>query len=87
MHAGNIHCHLLPALLLAVAVLSGRLRPWPGAMLAWAENVLPILLCFCGSVTYHTFMANHWHYRRWILVDVHALPPAALLVWGAMAMH
>ena len=68
--AGNIHCHLLPALIILGALLSGAMEPWPHAKLAWAENVLPIFVCLCGSVTYHTFMANHQHYRRWILVDV-----------------
>lgn len=31
---------------------------------------LPVLLCLAGSVTYHTFMANHWNYKRYITLDV-----------------
>lgn len=46
------------------------LTPWPLAPIAFYVNVLPILACFTGSVVYHTLMAKHVHYRRWLLVDV-----------------
>mmetsp|Transcript_18221 Transcript_18221/g.54829 ORF Transcript_18221/g.54829 Transcript_18221/m.54829 type:complete len:345 (-) Transcript_18221:1785-2819(-) len=67
---GNILSHLLPALLLAGALLTGMLPSWPGYPAAFFANTLPILLCLSGSVVYHTFMADHHNYRAWITLDV-----------------
>jgi hypothetical protein len=67
---GNILVHLLPALLLIGALLTGNLPQWPLARIAFVETVAPILICLCGSVLYHTLMANHWHYRKYLFVDV-----------------
>lgn len=49
---------------------AGMLQPWPLAKMAFYENITAVLLCFCGSVTYHTFMAHHQEYHRWLLIDV-----------------
>jgi predicted membrane channel-forming protein YqfA (hemolysin III family) len=68
--AGNIYVHLLPALALVLALLARTMQPWPLARLQYYENILAILLCLCGSVIYHTFMANHTNYRHWLLIDV-----------------
>jgi hypothetical protein len=45
--------------------------------------VLPILACFAGSVAYHTLMANHAHYRRWLLIDVRPCRSARQALLGA----
>ena len=71
--AGNIWVHLLPALLLGTAVMSGSLLPWPLARVAFWEAVVPILVCLSGSVLYHTLMANHWHYQKYLFIDVSLL--------------
>ena len=68
--AGNILVHLLPALVLLGGLLTQRLPHWELATYAFYENVLPILGCLAGSVTYHTFMANHERYRCWLAIDV-----------------
>lgn len=68
--AGNILVHLLPALLTVFLLISGGVRPWKEAKLAFWEAVLPTLLCLAGSVTYHTFMANHQHYYKYLFLDV-----------------
>ena len=65
--------HLLPALGILLSLATQRLSAWPLAPLAYYVNVLPILACFAGSVVYHTLMANHKHYRRWLLIDVRLL--------------
>lgn len=69
-NAGNIHAHLMPAVLLTCLLFSGALHPWPGAQLAFLDTVIPCLLCLLGSVCYHTMMANHWNYHRYLLIDV-----------------
>ena len=51
-------------------LLTQTLKPWPEAKLAFFEIVVPIILCLVGSVTYHTMMANHQHYHRWLFIDV-----------------
>ena len=71
--------HLLPALGILLSLATQRLSAWPLAPLAYYVNVLPILACFAGSVVYHTLMANHAHYRRWLLIDVRPLKLTALL--------
>ena len=72
--AGNIHCHLIPAVVIVVMLITQAIRPWQEAKLAFFEIVIPILLCFAGSVTYHTLMANNQNYHRWLFIDVR-LPP------------
>ncbi|KAK9815212.1 hypothetical protein WJX72_000048 [[Myrmecia] bisecta] len=67
---GNIWSHLLPILAVVVSLCAGWLTPWPGAEWEFLQNILPIMLCFLGSVIYHTFMANHAHYKRWLFLDV-----------------
>ena len=51
-------------------LLTQAVTPWAEAKLAFFEIVVPIILCLAGSVTYHTMMANHQHYRRWLFIDV-----------------
>ena len=68
--AGNIHCHLIPAVMILVMLATQAIRPWQEAKLAFFEIVIPIILCFAGSVTYHTFMANNQNYHRWLFIDV-----------------
>ena len=51
-------------------LLTQTVKPWPEAKLAFFEIVIPIILCLAGSVTYHTMMANHQHYHRWLFIDV-----------------
>ena len=53
-----------------MSLATRALTPWPLAPIAFYVNVLPILSCFTGSVIYHTLMAKHVYYRRWLLVDV-----------------
>ncbi|KAK9866877.1 hypothetical protein WJX84_012026 [Apatococcus fuscideae] len=67
---GNIWAHLGPMLVLLGALACGQLSPWPLEQLAFWELIIPIILVFCGSVTYHTMQANHKRYRQWLLVDV-----------------
>lgn len=67
---GNIWAHLLPLIVLSGALLSGWHRPWHTEKWAFYENYLPILLCLGASVAYHTFMAHHQAYRKWLLLDV-----------------
>lgn len=68
---GNIHTHLLPALAVLVQLGFGLLQPWPLAKLAFYEHVGCVVLCLGGSVAYHTLMAHHQDYHRWLLMDVH----------------
>ena len=53
-----------------MALLTGWLEVWPGQELEFARNLVPIMLCMAGSVTYHTLMANHERYHTWITIDV-----------------
>ncbi len=62
--------HLLPAAALVAALLLGWLQPWPGALHNFIGQVGAILVCLCGSVTYHTLMAHQQKYRVWLAVDV-----------------
>jgi hypothetical protein len=62
--------HLLPAAALVAALLLGWLQPWPGALHNFIGQVGGILVCLCGSVTYHTLMAHQQKYRTWLAVDV-----------------
>ena len=58
------------------------------AKLAFFEIVIPIILCFAGSVTYHTFMANNQNYHRWLFIDVSSLPTLCLaMVEGSGGLH
>ena len=68
--AGNILLHLLPAAALVTALLLGWIQPWPGALHNFIGQVGAILVCLCGSVTYHTLMAHQQKYRIWLAVDV-----------------
>ncbi|CAL8463477.1 g3011 [Coccomyxa elongata] len=67
---GNIHTHLLPALAVLVLLSFRLLQPWPLAKLAFYEHIGAIVLCLGGSVAYHTLMAHHQDYHRWLLMDV-----------------
>lgn len=67
---GNIFSHLIPVTILVVAVITGALPAWSAYPAAFYGNVVPIVLCLCGSVMYHTFMANHPNYKAWIILDV-----------------
>lgn len=67
---GNIWTHLLPALLLLALLAGGQLQAWRGARAAFLLNVGSIAACFLGSVAFHTFMAHHHHYHRWLCLDV-----------------
>lgn len=67
---GNIWTHLLPLLALLAALLLGWLPAWPGAFQNFYGQLGGILVCLCGSVTYHTLMAHHQNYRTWLAVDV-----------------
>ena len=69
-HAGNIYTHLLPALTLLALLLMHALPVWEHAKWAFYESVIPTVICLFASVLYHTLMANHWHYRRYLLIDV-----------------
>lgn len=60
-------------------LLTQAVKPWPEAKLAFFEIVIPIILCLAGSVTYHTFMANHQNYQRWLFIDVSPRPTDSLL--------
>ena len=71
--AGNIWIHLTPALFIIAALLSGTVRAWPKAQLAFWEAVIPTYLCLMGSVVYHTFMADHWNYYKYLSLDVSLL--------------
>ncbi|GAB4819451.1 hypothetical protein N2152v2_006497 [Parachlorella kessleri] len=67
---GNILTHLLPALVMLGMLAYDMLAPWPHARLEYWQNWGSILLCFCLSVAYHTFSANHHHYDTWLRLDV-----------------
>ncbi|KAK9821303.1 hypothetical protein WJX81_005376 [Elliptochloris bilobata] len=67
---GNILVHLMPAVAIALSLATRVLGAWPLAPIAFYVNVLPILASLAGSVVYHTLMANHAHYLRWLLIDV-----------------
>ncbi|KAK9807384.1 hypothetical protein WJX73_010328 [Symbiochloris irregularis] len=67
---GNIWAHFVPLLCILISLLSRTLRPWPTAQWAFYENVAPIALVFGASVLYHTFMAHHTTYRKWLLLDM-----------------
>lgn len=41
-----------------------------GALHNFIGQVGGILVCLCGSVTYHTLMAHQQKYRSWLAVDV-----------------
>ena len=81
--AGNIWTHLLPLVVLTLALVGGWLPAWPRAPWAFYENILPILLCFGASVAYHTNMAHHVAYRRWLLLDVSPISPPPRESMGA----
>ena len=61
-------------MLIMVMLATQAIRPWQEAKLAFFEIVIPILLCFAGSVTYHTLMANNQNYQRWLFIDVSLRP-------------
>lgn len=60
----------MPALLLLALLAGGQLQAWQGARAAFLVNVGSIAACFLGSVGFHTFMAHHHHYHRWLCLDV-----------------
>ena len=77
---GNIYTHLIPAIIIISALLFQGLKVWPLAQLAFLECVLPMIICLSGSVLYHTFMANHWRYRQYLLIDVSPSPFTRLVI-------
>lgn len=88
--AGNIWTHLLPLLVLSAALLLGWLPAWPGALQNFLGQLGGILVCLCGSVTYHTLMARHQNYRTWLAVDVSHRPslhPVGSCCWVCMTLH
>jgi hypothetical protein len=72
-------------------LFSGTLQPWPLAKAIFYENILAMLVCFGGSVAYHTLMAHHQDYHRWLLIDVRTPSPQTsvpvLLVGLTNASH
>ena len=70
--------------MILVMLVTQAIRPWQEAKLAFFEIVIPIVLCFAGSVTYHTFMANNQNYRRWLFIDVRPqCKPSQSLISGS----
>eukprot|EP00884_Botryococcus_braunii_P010567 jgi/Botrbrau1/19511/Bobra.0035s0011.1 len=67
---GNIWSHLLAAAIILGLLISQNLKPWEQARWEFYGNIIPILICFCGSVLYHSLMANHTRYRTWLMLDV-----------------
>ena len=53
-----------------MALYFNALPVWPKAPIAFLENLVPILLCLSGSVMYHSMMAHHWHYKKFLACDV-----------------
>ena len=68
--SGNIWSHLAPALLMLALAAGGQLQAWHGAAAAYWANLGSILLCFLGSVLYHTCLAHHHHHDRLLKLDV-----------------
>jgi predicted membrane channel-forming protein YqfA (hemolysin III family) len=87
---GNVLVHLIPVLLTLCGLALGLLKPWPAATTAFWETVIPILLCLTGSVVYHTCMADHKNYKRYLFTDVCGVFALflsgvhALLWWGLL---
>ena len=85
-HAGNIYTHLLPALTLLALLFMHALPVWEHAKWAFYESVIPTVICLSASVLYHALMANHRHYRKYLLIDVRPLRPeytGAMIVGSA----
>lgn len=68
--SGNIWSHAAPALLMAALALGGHLQAWHGAAAAYWANFGSIVLCFLGSVFYHSCLAHHHHHDRLLKLDV-----------------
>lgn len=81
--AGNIWAHLLPILAILLALYFNVLRMWPKAPVAFLENLVPILLCLSGSVMYHSMMAHHWHYKKFLACDVSTCIQPWAAAWGS----
>lgn len=81
--AGNIWAHLLPILAILLALYFNALRMWPKAPVAFLENLVPILLCLSGSVMYHSMMAHHWHYKKFLACDVSTCIQPWAAAWGS----
>ena len=78
----NIYSHLLPALGMLALLAGGSWQPWAGSQPAFAFNVASIWLCFMLSACFHTCMANHYCYDRWLKIDVCSV---LLVLVGALA--
>ena len=90
----NVVSHLVPLVLVAVALATGALSAtWPrsgGSVgdrerdLSLLLHLLPVLLCLSGSVCYHLFMADTGNYSKYLSIDVCGV--LALTVDGTRAM-
>lgn len=66
----NIWSHLIPLLVWVGLVKSGMYQPWEEAPWVFYLSTISTCMCLAGSVLYHTLIACHCDYHKWLKLDV-----------------